>query len=225
MVKCGFSCYHFIKQKSDKFNEETQNDPSFKRLEFSKDGDSCSTGAFLRAQRRAEGLWQPQYGLGLCCTLGKKRTARFLCLKQKNILKMLHIICHSQLWYRRRNTRQDVPWPGMDPAAGEKVEKRLLWEPEAGDRSKKAAPNPPEEQGRSWAPFRWALLTPKLGQGMQTGPGGFRNVLALLALGFSPACYHLYYFPIYLKAAFFSPLCLQKVKQLNQEKAREEQCA
>lgn len=60
---------------------------------------------------------------------------------------------------------------------------------------------------------------------MQTGPGGFRNVLALLALGFSPACYHLYFFPIYLKAASFSPLCLQKVKQLNQEKAGEEQCA
>lgn len=28
-----FSCYHFLKQKSDKFKEETQNDPGFKQLE------------------------------------------------------------------------------------------------------------------------------------------------------------------------------------------------
>lgn len=119
----------------------------------------------------------------MCCTLGKKRTARFLCPKQKNILEMLHIIHHSQLWYIRINTRQDVPWPGMNPVAGEKAERRLLWEHQAGDRSEKAAPNPPEEQRRSWAsfrwswaPFKWILLRPKLGQEIQTGPGGFRKV-------------------------------------------------
>lgn len=44
MVKCGFSCYHyFMKQKSDKFNEETHRmTPGLRGLRefsFSKDGD------------------------------------------------------------------------------------------------------------------------------------------------------------------------------------------
>lgn len=64
----------------------------------------------------------------------------------KNILEMLHIICHSQLWYIRRNTRQDIPWPGMNPVAGEKAERKLPWSKK--DRYKKAAPNPTEEQRR-----------------------------------------------------------------------------
>lgn len=59
------------------------------------------------------------------------------------------MICHSQLRYIRRNTGEDAPWPGMDPVAGEKAEGRLLWEHQVGDGSKKAAPNPPEEQRKS----------------------------------------------------------------------------
>jgi len=33
MAERGFSCYHFPKQKSDKFKEETQNDPGVRQLE------------------------------------------------------------------------------------------------------------------------------------------------------------------------------------------------
>lgn len=45
MVKCDFSCYHyFMKQKSDKFTEETRKMTPVSRgsREFSKDGDTAA---------------------------------------------------------------------------------------------------------------------------------------------------------------------------------------
>lgn len=119
----------------------------------------------MRAQGRAEGLQQPHHGLGLCCTLRKKRTARFLCPRQKNILEMLRIICHSQLWYIRRNTRQDVPWPGVNPVAGEKAERRLLWEHQVGDRSKKRSPKSPRGTEEFLSTFQVGIAETKAGSG------------------------------------------------------------
>lgn len=103
--------------------------------------------SLLESPEKAEGFDSPTMVWSSAAPWEKKRTARFLCPKQKNILEMLHIIFHSQFWFLRRNIRQDVPWPGMSPVAGKMAERRLLWKQQAGDRSKKAAPIPQRNRG------------------------------------------------------------------------------